>query len=98
MDGRIQMMMRWVIGFVALILPAVVAFAGIRLDHSAIGRDRIYAALALPTIVVSLILAAMVPAGLILTIRRSWGQRIAIVLAVWGAHAVAFTSGCPKVT
>jgi hypothetical protein len=69
-------------GIVTFTLPALVAVIGVRLDHSTLQHAPGYAALLPVVLWSSVVLAAVVPAGLIMTSRRSWPRRIGWTVAV----------------
>jgi hypothetical protein len=74
---------KWIVGVVAFLLPAVVCFVGSRLDHSGFGHDPRYAALIPVVLLSSVILAAGVPAVFILRSALSRWRRIGLMAAVW---------------
>lgn len=69
------------IGIVAFTLPALVVVIGRRLDRSTLQHDPRYAAL-IPTVLwSSVVLAALVPAALIMTSPLSWPRRVGLMVA-----------------
>ena len=73
---------RWLVGIGAFALPAGVTALGFALDHSRWGKAENYAN-AVPFVAwTALALSVVVPAALILTLRRSWLARLWLVLAV----------------
>jgi hypothetical protein len=81
-------------GIVTFTLPVLVAVIGVRLDHSALSHNPAYAALVAPVLLSSVGLAAVVPAALIMTSKRSWPWRVGLTLAMLCLLALecAFTS------
>jgi len=70
------------VGIVAFLLPIPVAVIGVRLDHSTLGHDPIYGALALPVLLTSVGLAAVVPGALIMTSKLSRPKRVGLTVAM----------------
>jgi hypothetical protein len=71
---------RTFVGIVAFLLPIPVAVIGVRLDHSS-GHDPTYGALALPVLLTSVGLAAVVPGALIMTSKLSRPKRVGLTVA-----------------
>jgi len=69
-------------GIVTFTLPALVAVIGVRLDHSTLQRDPRYATLIPVVLWSSVALAALVPAGLIMTSTLSWSRRVGLTVAM----------------
>jgi len=69
-------------GIVTFTLPALVAVIGVRLDHSTLQHDPRYAALVPVVLGSSVALAALVPAGLIMTSTLSWPRRVGWTVAM----------------
>jgi hypothetical protein len=74
---------RGLAGIVAFALPALMCVIGMPLDRSSLGHDPTYKALILPVLCSSLLLAAVVPAALILTSTLSLPRRIGLTAAMW---------------
>lgn len=74
---------RRLVGVVAFFLPALMAVVGVRLDQSSLRQDPKYVT-AVPVMLLSpVILAALVPAYLIMTSTLPLARRIGLTAAVW---------------
>jgi hypothetical protein len=69
-------------GIVTFTLPALVAVIGVSLDDSTPQHDPRYAALIPVVLWSSVVLAALVPAGLIMTSTLSWPRRVGMTVAM----------------
>lgn len=71
------------VGMIAFALPALIVVPGLRLDQSSLRHDPTYAKLVPVMLWSSVILAAVVPAVLIMTSALSLPRRIGLTIAVW---------------
>jgi len=92
MDSLGELMRKsWVrilVGICSFALPALMANIGMRLDESRFRHDPTYRALVPPVMLGSVVLAAVVPAALIMTTALSLPRRIGLAAAVWSLLAI----------
>ena len=82
--------LRWLVGSLAFLLPALVAFVGQHLDRSQYRHDPVYGSLIPIVCWGAIILAVVVPTALVLTARGSLPRRIGFVAAIGGLLLVEF--------
>ena len=78
-----NVIIKWLGGGCAFILPAVIAVIGMRLDRSEFRNDPLYGALVPVAGWSAISLAIIVPAVLLMTARMPLLRRIGLTAAVW---------------
>ena len=78
-----RLMVKWIVGCVALFLPLIIALIGRELDRSAYRHDATYRALIPAFVYGSLALAALVPAILLMKSRAPTWRRVCCVVVAW---------------
>src|SRR5215467_9871216 len=79
---------RWVVGIIAFALPVLAVAIGLRLDHSSLRRNPTYTASVPFMLFGSILLAAIVPAALILSSKQSLLRRLGLTIATLGLLAL----------
>ena len=74
---------KWLLGSLAFLVPAMIAVIGMYLDKSPIRHDSLYKSLVPIVSWGAIILAAIVPTALVVTARMSLPRRASFVVAIW---------------
>jgi hypothetical protein len=76
-------LIKWLVGNLAFLLPAIMAVVGEYLDRSRFSHDPVYTSLIPFVFWGSVLLAAIIPAALVMTTRMPLSRRIGATGIVW---------------